>query len=154
MRDILFRGFHPDKNGKEKVYIKGEWIKGYWIEDNGIFQTDNNTTWMCLVDRFIKVIPETVGQYTGLTDKNGKKIFEGDILRGYHYPYCSDGQCNYFAEIVWFDNCPAFGTYCFKNPKSEVRGISDGNTDYMEDWNSQSWQVIGNIHSNFELLEV
>ena len=102
-----------------------------------------------------EVIPETVGQYTGLTDKNGVKIFEGDILRGFEYPFRSnsDGEFNYFVEIVWFDDSSAFGIYTFKNPTSNVRGISEGNTDYLEYFNVDKWEVIGNIYDNLELLE-
>ena len=136
MREILFRGFHSDKNGKEKVYIKDEWIKGYWVEDNGIFQTDNNTTWICFVDRFIKVIPETVGQYTGLKDKNGKKIFEGDIVKygdTVHQVVFEQRNGTAYFGLVYnkFETLP-FGHY----------------------QDSKLNEVIGNIHSNPELLEV
>lgn len=98
--------------------------------------------------------PDTLCQFTGLTDKNGKRVWENDILRGYQYPYRSDGNDNYFAEVTWFENCPAFGIYTFKNPKSNVCGISEGNTEFMENWNSEDWEVIGNIFDNADLLEV
>ena len=88
-----------------------------------------------------------------MTDKNNKKIFEGDILKGEQYPFCSEGQYNYFAEVTWFDNSPAFGIYTFKNPKSDVRGISTGNCEYLEDFSSNDWEIIGNIHDNPELLK-
>ena len=97
---------------------------------------------------FYDVDPNTVCQYTGLTDKNGKKIFEGDILRGFQYPFCYDGEYNYYAEII-FANC-SFMTYTHKNPLSYVVGISDGNTELMV---SEDWEVIGNIYDNPELLE-
>ena len=101
-----------------------------------------------------EILLETVGQYTGLTDKNGKKIFEGDILQGYIYPYLNEGNFNYYAEVVYFENCPSFGIYTFKNPNLNiVKGISSGNTDFMKDWESKEWEVIGNIHDNPELLE-
>ena len=96
------------------------------------------------------VIPETVGQYTELTDKNGKEIYDRDILKGESYPFCSDGLYNYFAEVVWFDNSPAFGIYTFKNPNAKVKGISEGNCDYIEDFESNNWEVIGNIFENPE----
>ena len=142
MREILFRGKRTDN---------GEWVKcseTYIRDGDGIWLSDENLN-------VVTVIPETVGQYTGLTDKNGVRIFEGDILRGFEYPFCSNinGEFNYFAEIVWFDDSSAFGIYTFKNPKSNVRGISEGNTDYLEYFNADKWEVIGNIHDNPELLE-
>lgn len=80
-------------------------------------------------------------------------IFEGDILQGSDYPFQNgDGEHNYYAEVVWFENSPAFGFVTRKNPKSSVRGISDGNCDYIEDFSGYRWEVIGNIHDNPELL--
>ena len=88
-----------------------------------------------------------------LSDQNYiyDKSLEGDILRGFQYPFCYDGEYNYYAEII-FENC-SFMTYTHKNPSSCVRGISDGNTDLMDGWVSEDWEVIGNIYDNPELLE-
>ena len=143
MREILFRGKDTDT---------GEWrysmtISKQWSDCNEILS-------YCIGEGCRTIVSKTLGQYTGLTDKNGKKIFEGDILKGEQYPYkdCG-GYYNYFAEVVWFDNSPAFGIYTFKNPNSNVRGISMGNTDYFENFTSADWEIIGNIHDNPELLK-
>ena len=146
MREILFRGKRTDN---------GEWETGSLViirdgcSDKEVFIADKMTGY------HTPVISETVGQYTGLTDKNGVRIFEGDILRGFEYPFCSNnnGEFNYFAEIVWFDDSSAFGIYTLKNPKSNVRGILEGNTDYLKYFNVDKWEVIGNIHDNPELIE-
>lgn len=141
-REILFRGKHIHTiPGNE--HLNGTWVHGYLSDKNYIY--DKSLEGEFLVDE------DTICQYTGLTDKNGKKIFEGDILKGFQYPFCCDGEYNYYAEII-FENC-SFMTYTHKNPSSCVRGISDGNADLMEGWVSEDWEVIGNIYDNPELLE-
>ena len=125
MREILFRG----------KTIGNEWVYGNLsiIGDVCFINEDMS---------FNKnVIPETVGQYTGLTDKNGKKIFEGDIVRiktscngeeateitrvGYDYKFCG------FFPMRWEESC-------------------DGCDCYFA---IEEIEVIGNIHDNRELLK-
>ena len=134
MRDYLFRGKRIDN---------GEWVKGYYIKatrhwhEHGIHEewiavdTIQNGGW-CNVRSKYAVIPETVGQYTGLTDKNGKKIFEGDIL---------DGLCG--LHIVYFDD--SFACFDWKNAIGKQGESFSGFAD--------DYEVIGNIHDNPEILK-
>ena len=142
MREILFRGKRIDN---------GEWVFGSllaWRDgdtDICCHNSDNNGE----MDKVI-VRPETVGQFTGLTDKNGKKVFEGDILK------FTDEN----ADYEWI------GKVEFGNPNAEynwgfqlvyIKGTKP-NTDIllwfdMEETGAYS-EVIGNIHDNPELLEV
>ena len=148
MRETLFIGKRKDNN---------EWIEGdlihrqIWrskivvirVSDDGF---DNYEEY--------EVVPETVRQFTNLTDRNRKRIFEGSILRGFCYPFQDgEGNYNYYAEVVWFKNSPAFGLVTHKNPESNVVGISDGNCEYIEDWDPTQWEIIGNIYDNKELLD-
>ncbi len=99
-RKILFRGFHPDENGKTAIALNGEKIKGEWVygslisllQGKFIVTTDYyNDVIVELHERlecnalwedndFVKVIPETVGQWV-TTDKNGKDVFYDDYVK-------------------------------------------------------------------------
>lgn len=144
---------------KAKRIDDGEWVQG------ALFDGESH----CIIGQEIKFSPyieheckivgykvdrNTICQCTGLKDKNGKLIWENDILDGFTYPYMSDGVHNYYVEVCWCTNVPSFGIYTQKYPESKVAGISAGMTELMEDWNSNDWEVIGNIFDNPELLEV
>lgn len=122
MREILFRG-----RGNTK-YNDGEWYYGVPVRD---FEGD----WqICTDDSKRTVNPETIGQYTGLKDKNGTKIFEGDIGR----------RRDDIFLIGWSEEKAAF-VMIFNDYICEIL--------YLEEmWDDA--EVIGNIHDNPELLEV
>ena len=127
MREILFRGKYD-----------GDWVEGnLFIPDK-----PDTPTQICIGTNIIRitydVIPETVGQYTGLTDKNGKKIFEGDIIKSCEYDDI------YFVKYCADDNYPAFDIVPEMN--IECNGLSHLHI-------VEGIEVIGNIHDNPELLK-
>ena len=143
MRKILFRGKRVDN---------GEWVYGnlnygtieiksikdsYYISDFDVNPWDK---------KFYPVIPESAGQYTGLTDKNGKKIFEGDIIHLEYSQVFFGGEYfgEYTAEVSYKEGC--FITDGINNGDEIETPLSGFDNDELE--------IIGNIHDNPELLEV
>lgn len=132
MREILFRG-------KGNRY--GKWVEGFYtpistghgMEDAIITGTDRNCSIPTLV------IPETIGQYTGLTDKNGKKIFEGDIVKCISSFDAKDMVVIFEAAEFHLVDCQRYKNY------TECCGYRHFGTLETE--------VIGNIHDNPELAE-
>lgn len=145
-REIAFRG---------KSKYTGEWVEGYYVGDNTIIPFNEVVYDMGCIDTSPchECYPDTIGQFTGLYDKNGKEIYEGDILRGDEYPFNCNGVDNYFAEIVWADNVCGFYRLTHKKPNSTVRGISHGNWEQLDEDDIKSFEVIGNIHDNPQLLK-
>ena len=165
MREILFRGFARKANGSKTIEINGEKIRGQWIYWNvyGNLVNKGNTKieWFkfCLPDgrphdlntvvsvaAFGLLVKETVEQYTGLTDKNGKKIFVGDIVT---YPDSSCFGVVYFGDYEHFDSHhTGFFVKWFENDKHK------GFRHDIRFWTmSQEAWVVGNIHDNPELLK-
>ena len=144
MREILFRGKRTDN---------GAWVEGAFC------LKDCDDPFGDMVDRpsiikydppcdgfWFRVDPETVGQFTGLIDKNGKKIFEGDIVvcKQRLYEEISGNWIDYHVEIGFVEmKHGAFGLH-------RKQGYYRPFKDWLEDY---EYEVIGNIHDNPELLE-
>ena len=144
MRTIKFKG--------QKV-TNGVWAYGslVYLDENGAaiyVQTDNGSA---KVMDLVYVHPDTVCQFTGFLDKNGKEIYEGDVLRSDEYPFSNiqDNQIdNYYGSIGWCDEDASFYMVPAKNPKSSVSGTFDGLSDGISQYMMKDFEVIGNVHDD------
>lgn len=68
------------------------------------------------------------------------------------YPYIFDGVHNYFAEVVWFNNIPAFGVITHKHKNSDVNGLSEGDSALFYTDSRKEWLIIGNTFDNPEMF--
>ena len=131
MREILFRG---------KTQQHTRWIYGdlnHYMCDDGVFIAENGHS-------MHRVLKDTVGQYTGLTDKNGKKIFEGDIVDMTGQWWNAAGPAGHESPITkvdWDDEICGFAPFANYDCDCGV---------YIE---ASGCKIIGNIHDNPELLK-
>mgnify|MGYP004501403819 CR=1 FL=1 len=132
MREIIFRGKRVDN---------GEWVKGFYacVLDTHYIITgrfDSLTNGIINSEAY-KVDPSTASQFTGLTDRNGVKIFEGDIVK----------YTDWWAEwsgAVKYDSADA----------EFIVQLTDNDIEYFSNLYCGNCEVIGNIYDNPELLEV
>ncbi len=143
MREILFRGKRSDN---------GEWIEGMLLKCT----MAAGTAYLIFADSFATdllgnvhaldhamVDPETVGQFTGLLDKNGRKIFEGDIV----CMNTGEDECSIsvYARVQLLPNGP-----CLRDRETDCF-VSFDCVNFSRNA-PRFWEVIGNIHDNPELL--
>lgn len=137
MRDLLFRGQTRRKG--EKVFMDGRLIDANWVY-GGIFQGKGDFSIIYTYEPIEKrpVYTDTVGQYTGINDKNGKKVFEGDVLKLKRHIYV----------IEWKNGC------LYASQKNFLKGNISARYLLIEGLVKDGAEVIGNVYENPELLEV
>lgn len=126
MRDILFYG---------KSITDGEWVEGGYCKYQG-------NDYICIKnDLFVQVDTDTVSQFTGMTDKNGVKIFEGDIIK---FKYQDYGEVTGF---VFYDDQVGFSW------QISIPSIRWDEEDYLCNYRGGDCEIIGNKWDDFKLLE-
>ena len=135
MRETLFTGKRVDN---------GEWVEGFYVFVPEHHKPEmSRKSYIVSVNNglYFEVYPETVGQYIGVTDKNGKKIFEGNIVK--------------YKEVrriymIGYDEYSMEYTFLYYH--KELKNTYCGG--FVRKSDGKSIEVIGNIHDNPELLEI
>ena len=124
MRDILFRGIAKTDGQR--------WKRGLWVFGDLVRLQDGNDGKPHIYG-YGEVFPETVGQYTGICDKNGRKIFEGDIIK-----------CSIIYDIG-----------CYPHSETEIKEVKyiEGCFMSLYDCERNTYEVIGNIYDNPDLIK-
>lgn len=130
MRDILFRGKRID-NGN---WVEGCLIKRKYYGDVRYYIGFIEVTLLTKVE----VIPETVCQYIGITDKNSKKIFENDVVKTKYGRLC---------QVVWVSS-PYYQCWDMIGLESKHQA-----PDWRDIWYKDNLEVVGNIYDNPRLVE-
>lgn len=144
MREILFKGKKKDN---------GEWIEGYLFDDGMLgekrmfigklviapYEGPIRGKWTVIANGFDEVDPDTICQFTGLCDKNGKKIWENDILMAHldeSYPEDVTYETVEWGVAGWVS-----------------REANSADRKYLDKFDLEHFEVVGNIFDNKELLQ-
>ena len=141
MREVLFRG---------TTVLTKEWLEGY-----GVFKDEQATCWL-LLDNYgkaIRVIEASVGQFTGLLDKNGKKVFEGDLVTclfkatDRYLGNSNTKQATFLCEVRFEDG--SFRLFNLQKGKAWKAWHSK----LLSDVRVSELEVVGNVWDNAEMVE-
>lgn len=151
MRKILFRGKATNRENYRVYrtkYKNGDWVYGLLTDEENYLGFAEMTNEAGV--QSIEVDKNSIGQYTGLTDKHGKKIFEGDIIK---QEYALNGEERAIVSVIEYGISYVYSDVC-----GVCQRFSDGSGTAMLSVRDESGvvycEIIGNIHDNPELLKV
>ena len=127
MHEVLFRG---------KRISNSKWVEGFMYSQHFPLEFRDDFYIRCYDTDYL-VIPETVGQYTGLTDKNGVRIFEGDIVRY---------DVNYHDMVISYD-VENWGGWLYEDMDDNMQAYS------IYEFCLKDIAVVGNIHDNPDIIK-
>ena len=135
MREIKFRAWN--KTTKEMLYNE------FHVTANGE------------VVSFGETLNAVLMQFTGLLDRNGKEIWEGDLVVQDGYLWFDNGKPNYRGTVEWIYSEWQVVAHCINSSKAGISdGINEGlNDDGIDEGEKSNWKVIGNVFENPDLLE-
>ena len=136
MIEIEFRG---------TIKNQTELFSGFWYGDLIHYANGDVAIRQIETGQEFEVYPETVGQFTGLLDKNGKKIFEGDVLKWRCSKSGSNKDKNYTVTIEFKEKAHSYSLTIYDNGEKWATQNSY--------WNQSEREIIGNITENPELLK-
>jgi len=146
MRQTKFRGLSAETPTDPRLIDKGEWVFGSLFHDT---RDDTYSIWDESLKYWVRVDPSTVGQLTGLLDKNGNEIYEGDILEK--------------LGISLFEDEPNVSITCNPVGRRDVATMLRFPTFWLENEsfgyegedleNNEEWGVVGSIHDHSELIK-
>lgn len=143
-REIKFRGKRVDT---------GEWVYGSLVK----YSFHNSIDYVEQIEivelnaHAFEVHPETVGQYTGLKDKHGIEIYEGDIIA--YYPYEGENRDTGKMHTKLFVEWDKIGAFVLKLHPSEVTTYATISEECFDNHYPHQMEIAGNIHDNPELLK-
>ena len=140
MREILFRGKRKDN---------GEWVEGSLLQTTAVSLKSFIIESSCYTfdkwdwNKCVQVDTDTICQYTGLTDKNGDKIWENDVVRRYADTDDLGNDLYFFYKVIWHERYHCWWL-------SDIHTLED---EYLHQYNSSDIEVIGNVFDNTDLLK-
>lgn len=132
MREILFKAKHVHAFNSNS-YLDGQWVEGFLSAENYINDGVSD----------VLINPSTICQYTGLTDKNGNKIWENDVVKCYADTDDLGNDLYFFYKVIWHEIYHCWWL-------SDIHTLED---EYLHQYNPSDIEAISNIFDNPELLK-